>query len=383
MPLTDLRDLPLQDMTALLVEAGEPAFRATQLCHWIYKRQATDLQQMSDLPEPLRQRLREHVYVSSLTLLRQQQSADGTEKFLFGLEDGNQIETVLIPAGDKRTICVSTQVGCAIGCRFCLTAQGGLVRSLRPAEIVSQVLYFQAPGKTPERTFTNIVFMGMGEPLDNFQGTVQAIRILTAEWGLGISPRRITVSTSGLVRRLEAFGRADLKVNLAVSLNATTDAVRTQIMPINKPYPIATLLAACRAFPLAVRQRITFEYVLLRDVNDTLADAKRLVKLMYGLRCKINLLPFNEIPGVPYRRPSEATVQQFQNYLLQHGLSAFVRQSRGRDISAACGQLQFEERTTKRLTDQASRATMPLALMASKEQRCERAGPAATLREGG
>jgi 23S rRNA (adenine2503-C2)-methyltransferase len=314
--------------------------------------------------------------------LRQQQSADGTEKFLFGLEDGNQIETVLIPAGDKRTICVSTQVGCAIGCRFCLTAQGGLVRSLRPAEIVSQVLYFQAPGKTPERTFTNIVFMGMGEPLDNFQGTVQAIRILTAEWGLGISPRRITVSTSGLVRRLEAFGRADLKVNLAVSLNATTDAVRTQIMPINKPYPIATLLAACRAFPLAVRQRITFEYVLLRDVNDTLADARRLVKLMYGLRCKINLLPFNEIPGVPYRRPSEATVQQFQNYLLQHGLSAFVRQSRGRDISAACGQLRFEERTTKRLTDHASRATMPSALAAQEVQGGERAGSAMTLREG-
>jgi 23S rRNA (adenine2503-C2)-methyltransferase len=205
MPLTDLRDLQLQDMTALLAEDGEPAFRATQLCHWIYKRQATDLQQMSDLPEPLRQRLRERLYVSSLTLLQQQQSADGTEKLLFGLGDGNQIETVLIPAGDKRTICVSTQVGCAIGCRFCLTAQGGLVRSLRPAEIVSQVLYFQEPGKTPERTFTNIVFMGMGEPLDNFHGTVQAIRILTAEWGLGISPRRITVSTSGLVRRLEAF----------------------------------------------------------------------------------------------------------------------------------------------------------------------------------
>jgi 23S rRNA (adenine2503-C2)-methyltransferase len=315
--------------------------------------------------------------------LRQQQSADGTEKFLFGLEDENQIETVLIPAGDKRTICVSTQVGCAIGCRFCLTAKGGLVRSLRPAEIVSQVLSFQEPGKTPTRTFTNIVFMGMGEPLDNFHGTVQAIRILTAEWGLGISPRRITVSTSGLVRRLEAFGRTDLKVNLAVSLNATTDAVRTQIMPINKPYPIAALLAACRAFPLAVRQRITFEYVLLRDVNDTLADAKRLVTLMHGLRCKINLLPFNEIPGVPYRRPSEEAVQQFQNYLLQHGLSAFVRQSRGRDISAACGQLRFEERTTKRLTDQASRATMPSAFGAPEAQGRDRAGAAATLREGG
>ena len=362
MPGTDLRDLQLQDMVTLLAEEGEPAFRATQICQWVYKRQATSLQQMTDLPEALRRRLQERLYVSTLTLVRQQQSADGTEKWLFRLQDGNQIETVLIPADDKRTICVSTQVGCAIGCRFCLTAQGGLVRSLRPAEIVSQVLYFQEPAKTPARAFTNIVFMGMGEPLDNMRGTVQALRILTADWGAGISPRRITVSTSGLVRRLEAFGREHLKVNLAVSLNATTDEVRTQIMPINKAYPIATLLAVCRAFPLALRQRITFEYVLLREVNDTLADARRLVSLMHGLRCKINLLPFNEIPGVPYRRPSDETVQQFQQYLLQHGISAFVRQSRGRDISAACGQLRFEERVTKRLTDQPSQATMPCAL---------------------
>lgn len=364
MPLTDLRDVSLQDMTTVLVEAGEPAFRATQLCQWVYKRQATSLQQMTDLPEPLRQRLSAQCYVSTLTPVRQQQSVDGTQKVLFQLADGNQIETVLIPADEKRTICVSTQVGCAIGCRFCLTAQGGLVRSLRPAEIISQVLHFQAPGKTPERSFTNIVFMGMGEPLDNFAGTVQAIRTLTAPWGLGISPRRITVSTSGLARRLEAFGREDLKVNLAVSLNATTDAVRSEIMPINKPYPIATLLAVCRAFPLAVRQRITFEYVLLRDVNDTLADAKRLVRLMHGLRCKINLLPFNEIPGVPYRRPSDDTVQQFQAYLGQHGLSAFVRQSRGRDISAACGQLRFEERAGERLTDLPVHVTIPATLTA-------------------
>src|SRR2546425_712641 len=382
MPGTDLRDLQLQDMAALLVAEGEPAFRATQLCQWVYKHQATSLQQMTDVPEALRRRLQERLYVSTLTPIRQQHSADGTEKLLFRLEDGNQIETVLIPADDKRTICVSTQVGCAIGCRFCLTAQGGLVRSLRPAEIVGQVLYFQEPAHTPTRAFTNIVFMGMGEPLDNLHGTVQALRILTADWGVGISPRRITVSTSGLVRRLEAFGRENLKVNLAVSLNATTDAVRTQIMPINKAYPIATLLAACRAFPLALRQRITFEYVLLRDLNDTLADAKRLVKLMHGLRCKINLLPLNEIPGVPYRRPSDEAVQQFQQYLLQHGISAFVRQSRGRDISAACGQLQFAERTTKRLTGQASQATMPSPLAAQGEQGCETSRAAATLREG-
>jgi 23S rRNA (adenine2503-C2)-methyltransferase len=344
MSLTDLRDLQLHEMRALLAAEGEPAFRAKQLCHWVYKRQATALRQMTDLPECLRQWLQERVYISTLRVLRSQQSADGTEKYLFGLEDGNQIETVLIPAEDRRTLCVSTQVGCAIGCRFCLTAQGGLVRSLRPAEIVGQVLYFQEPGKAPSRTFTNVVFMGMGEPLDNFRGTVQALRILTADWGLEISPRRITVSTSGLVRRLEAFGREDLKVNLAVSLNATTDAVRTQIMPINKAYPIATLLEACRAVPLAARQRITFEYVLLAGVNDTLADAQRLVTLLRGLRCKVNLLPFNEIPGVPYRRPSPDTVQQFQAYLLQHHISAFIRQSRGRDISAACGQLRYEAR---------------------------------------
>jgi 23S rRNA (adenine2503-C2)-methyltransferase len=362
MSLLDLRDVSYQDVVTLLAKEGEPAFRAGQLCHWVYKRQVTSLQQMTDIPEALRQRLQERAYVSTLTVLRHQQSQDGTEKLLFRLTDGNQVETVLIPRDDKRTVCVSTQVGCAIGCRFCLTAQGGLVRSLRPAEIISQVLYFQTPGKAPERAFTNIVFMGMGEPLDNFQGTVQALRILTADWGLGISPRRITVSTSGLVRRLEALGREDLKVNLAVSLNATTDATRTQIMPINKAYPIATLLEACRAFPLAVRQRITFEYVLLREVNDTLTDAKRLVKLLHGLRCKVNLIPFNEIPAVPYRRPSDAAVQQFQAYLVQHGITASVRHSRGRDISAACGQLRFEERLPTRLTGCSPSATIPPAV---------------------
>ncbi len=350
MSRTDLRDLQLPELATLLADDGEPRFRAAQICQWVYKRQATALQEMTDVPERLRHRLAERLYVSTLRPLRQQQSDDGTRKYLFGLEDGNQIETVLIPADDRRTLCVSTQVGCAIGCRFCLTAQGGLVRSLRPAEIVGQVLHFQSAEKTPRREFTNLVFMGMGEPLDNFRGTVQAIRILTADWGLGLSPRRITVSTSGLVRRLEAFGREDLKVNLAISLNATTNAVRTEIMPINRAYPLDALLAACRRFPLAARQRITFEYVLLRDLNDTLDDARRLVKLLHGLRCKVNLLPFNEIPGAPYRRPSDAAVARFQAYLLQHHISAFVRQSRGRDISAACGQLRSETPSASRLT---------------------------------
>ena len=346
----DLRDLRRDEIAAFLATQGEPDFRARQVCQWVYKRQATHVRQMTNLPEALRQRLQPEVYVSTLSLLRRQRSEDGTEKLLFGLEDGNRIETVLIPRGDKRTICVSTQVGCALGCGFCLTAQGGLVRSLRPAEIVGQVLHFQEPGREPARDFTNIVFMGMGEPLDNFRGTVQAVRILTADWGLNISPRRITVSTSGLARRLEAFGCEDLKVNLAVSLNATTDAVRSRIMPINKAYPIDRLLQACREFPLAVRQRITFEYVLLRDVNDSLADAKRLVKLLHGLRCKVNLLPFNEIPGAPYRRPTDDAVQGFWTWLVEHGVSASVRQSRGRDISAACGQLRHAEQDAARLT---------------------------------
>jgi 23S rRNA (adenine2503-C2)-methyltransferase len=258
MPLTDLRDLHYQDIADRLEAEGEPRFRAQQLCRWLYQRQVTDLREMTDMPEPLRQRLQDHYHISTLRVLRHQQSDDGTEKILFGLPDGNQVETVLIPAEERRTLCVSTQVGCAIGCRFCLTAQGGLVRSLRPAEIISQVMHFQSPGKMLHRAFTNIVFMGMGEPLDNFRGTVQALRILTADWGMGISPRRITVSTSGLVRRLEAFGQEDLKVNLAISLNATTNAVRTEIMPINQAYPIESLLEACRAFPLAARQRWSF-----------------------------------------------------------------------------------------------------------------------------
>ena len=359
MSRTDLRDLRRDEIAALLAVQGEPDFRARQVCQWVYKRQATSVQQMTDLPEALRQRLQNQWYVSTLTLLRQQRSDDGTEKLLFGVEDGNRVETVLIPRGNKRTICVSTQVGCALGCRFCLTAQGGLVRSLRPAEIVGQVLYFQEPGRAPARDFTNIVFMGMGEPLDNFRGTVQAVRILTADWGLGISPRRITVSTSGLARRLEAFGREGLKVNLAVSLNATTDAVRSRIMPINKAYPIDRLLQACRDFPLAVRQRITFEYVLLRDVNDSLADAKRLVRLLHGLRCKVNLLPFNEIPEAPYRRPADDAVQRFWSWLVEHGVSASVRQSRGRDISAACGQLRYAERPAARLTAPEGSSTIP------------------------
>ena len=346
----DLRDLHMQELAELLAAEGEPRFRAQQMCQWLYQQQATGLEQMTNVPEPLRRRLQATCYIGALDVLRQQQSADGTEKILFGLADGNQIETVLIPAEERRTLCVSTQVGCAIGCRFCLTAQGGLVRSLRPSEIVSQVLHFQTPGKAPERAFTNIVFMGMGEPLDNFAGTVKAIRILTAEWGLGISPRRITVSTSGLARRLDAFGREDLKVNLAISLNATTDATRTEIMPINKAYPIDRLLQACRDFPLPARRRITFEYVMLRDVNDTPEDAARLVKLLRGIRSKVNLLPFNEIPGAPYRRPLDETVTWFQEYLLQHGLAAFVRQSRGRDISAACGQLRYESRPDSELT---------------------------------
>lgn len=346
----DLRDLQLQDIADLLAAAGEPRFRAKQVCQWLYKQQVTSLAQMTNLPEPLRARLRERYHVGALSVLRHQHSDDGTEKILFGLADGNQVETVLIPADERRTLCVSTQVGCAIGCRFCLTTQGGLVRSLRPSEIVNQVLHFQTPSKAPDRAFTNIVFMGMGEPLDNFKGTVQAIRILTAAWGLDISPRRITVSTSGLVKRLEAFGREDLKVNLAISLNATTDAVRTEIMPINKAFPIDSLLQACREFPLPARRRITFEYVMLRDVNDSPEDAKRLVQLLRGIRSKVNLLPFNEIPGAPYRRPLDETVTRFQDYLASHGLTAMVRQSRGRDISAACGQLRYESRSERELT---------------------------------
>jgi 23S rRNA (adenine2503-C2)-methyltransferase len=286
----------------------------------------------------LRQTLEQRAHITQLAGREVYHAGDGTRKLRYQLRDGAAIESVLIREPTRLTLCLSTQAGCRIGCAFCLTTKGGLRRHLRPAEIVDQLLQARAVLE-PHEQLTNLVFMGMGEPLDNYASTVTALRILTQPEAIGLSPRRITVSTSGMVPALRAFGAEGLRVNLAVSLNAPNDAIRTRLMPINKKWPIRELLAACREYPLPPSRRITFEYVLLEGINDQPAHAEEVARLLKGLRCKVNLIPFNEFPGAAFRRPAPETVQRFQDILLGHYLTTTVRESRGREIGAACGQL--------------------------------------------
>ncbi len=335
---------------------GLKKYRAAQVFEWIYGHRAASFDEMTNIAKTERLLLTERFYISQLQVLKIECSSDGTKKFLFGLEDSHTIESVLIPDEDRSTLCISSQVGCAQACRFCLTGSGGFRRDLEAFEIADQVLAVEKilaaepTGKTaakgegpPEGRFrhiTNIVLMGMGEPLANFDNVLNALTIITADKGPGFSPRRVTLSTDGLVPEIEKLGRSGIKVNLAVSLNATTDEVRSRIMPVNRRYPIRELLAACRKFPLDDRRRITFEYVMLREVNDSEADALRLAKLLRGLQCKVNLIPFNPFPGSEFKRPDDVVVQRFKKILADHHYTALVRESRGRDISAACGQLR-------------------------------------------
>jgi len=273
-------------------------------------------------------------FISSLEPHAIDRSSDGTAKYLFRLADGNAVESVLIPDEDRTTLCISSQVGCAMACEFCLTGTFRLTRNLTCAEIVNQVCAVKR-----EAPVRNIVLMGMGEPLANLENVVKALRIITDSDGLQFSNRKVTVSTCGLVPELEELGRR-VTVNLAVSLNATTNAVRDRLMPVNQRYPIAALLESCRRFPLPSRRYITFEYVLIRGVNDTLEDAKRLVKLIHGIPSKVNLIPFNEHEGSSYRMPEQGTIDAFHRYLLDRHVTVITRSSRGTDISAACGQLK-------------------------------------------
>jgi 23S rRNA (adenine2503-C2)-methyltransferase len=334
----DLLALSSTELTTFLQKLDFPRYRTTQVLRWLYQHQETTVLSMTDLSKPDRDKLARACTISSLDPVRTQQSVDGTEKAVFALSDGKTIETVVIPDEDRLTACLSTQVGCTLDCGFCMTGQMGLLRNLRPHEIVGQVLAVQRR-LSPPRHLTNVVFMGMGEPLANFDAVAEAIRRLTnTTWGLGFSPRRITLSTAGWASRIKRV--ADLGVNLAVSLNATTNAQRARLMPMaNQAHSLERVLKACREFPLQARRRLTFEYVLLEGENDSAADAIRLAKLVRGMRCKINLIPFNEFPDSPFRRPSEDTVLHFQNILKAHGLDVFIRKSKGRDVLGACGQL--------------------------------------------
>ncbi len=335
----NLLDLSREQLAAWLAERGIAAYRAGQILKWVYHRQADNFVEISDLAKQMRALLEGHFRIPRLEVRTEQTSADGTRKFLFGLEDGESIETVLIPERDHYTLCVSSQVGCAQNCRFCLTAKGKLTRNLTQGEILGQVRDIKNRLPDPER-LTNLVFMGMGEPLANFEPLMGALAVITdGGVGLGFAAKRVTVSTAGLVPQMLAFGQRS-RVSLAVSLNAADEETRSRLMPINRVHPLGSLLAACRAYPLPPGRRITFEYILIKGVNDAPEDARRLARLLAPIRCKVNLIPFNPHAGSGFERPAEEAILAFQELLVRKHFTVIIRHSKGQDISAACGQLR-------------------------------------------
>ncbi|MBI2354088.1 MAG: radical SAM protein [Deltaproteobacteria bacterium] len=365
---TDLKNLTLPDLELFLRGKGKERFRATQIFKWIYQQDARTFEEMTNISKSLRAELAEIAFISQLEPEAVEVGSDGTRKYLFNLVDGNGVEAVLIPIEGRNTLCISSQAGCAMGCEFCLTGTFKLTRNLTTAEIVNQIMAVKrdlagnpptlpADGGEGRGDFDdsddsddghqqspadirNIVLMGMGEPLHNLDNVIPAIKIMIDGNGLQFSNRRVTVSTCGLVPEMERLGRELPTVNLAVSLNATTDELRDRIMPVNRRYPIRELLAACKGFPLPGRRKVTFEYVMLGGVNDTLEDAKRLLRLISDIPNKVNLIPFNEHEGCGFKAPTRAAVDAFHKYLIDRHVTVITRDSRGGDISAACGQLK-------------------------------------------
>lgn len=343
MSATNLLELSPDELVRLVEGWGEAGYRGRQLAAWIYQKGTRTFGAMSNLPRSLRARLEREAVIQPPELTLRLASRDGSTKLVLRLIDGRTIHAVLMPDEARLTLCLSTQVGCGFGCAFCCTGTMGLIRNLTAGEIVGQVLASRAIVE-PGARITHVVFMGMGEPLANYTATVKALRILVAPDGFGFSPRRITVSTVGLVQGLERLARENLRVNVAVSLHAATDEVRSRLLPVNRGWGLDDLLAVCRRFPLPVRQRMTFEYTLLEGVNDGLEHARQLARRLQGLRCKVNLIPFNAWDGAGFRRPPLARIIAFQQTLLSAGLTATVRWSKGEDVGAACGQLKTPER---------------------------------------
>jgi 23S rRNA (adenine2503-C2)-methyltransferase len=337
----DLADLERPALEALLEASGVERFRARQIFRWIHRHGVTNIDAMTDLSRQLRATLADAFTLTTPVLVEREKSIDGTEKFLLRLADGRQIESVFIPDTPAMTFCISTQVGCAMACAFCLTGKMGLVRNLTAGEIVGQVRVLVDALDMRDTRF-NIVLMGMGEPLHNYDETMKALRMLADEHGLDVSPRRVTLSTVGLLPALERLAKEPLMPNLAISLHAPTDLTRGELVPINKTYGIAEIIAACRKFPLKKRSRITFEYVLLAGVNDSADQARTLAKLLANVKAKVNLIPLNAAPGIPFERPSDQAIDRFAQVLADHHILVSVRKSRGRDIRAACGQLIVE-----------------------------------------
>jgi len=330
----------------------KPAFRAKQLYGWLYQKYVDSYDEMKNLPFALREELKNKYSINPLKIISKEESSDGSIKYLFGLKDGLSMEAVLLPMkkeikdevgkivqSSKYTICISSQVGCKIGCAFCLTAKEGFKKNLSASEIVGQVLLIKKDNNIPSNKRVNIVFMGMGEPLDNLENVVKAVKIFSDPDGLSISPRRQTISTSGLSHQIKKLGEMELGVLLAISLHAVDDELREKLMPINKAYNIASILEAVRNFPIDTRKRVMFEYLVIKGMNEDIKSAKKLVKLLHGIKAKVNLIYFNPYPGSPFKRPSEDDMKKFQSYLRDHGITCTIRESKGLDISAACGQL--------------------------------------------
>jgi len=345
----EIKSLLLSELQEKLRELAEPSYRAGQIMNWLYGKRASGFEEMSDLPQALRARLTENFSMGKLGVVRVLGSCDTTRKFLFRLEDRNLIESVLIPASpalygqksDRRTACVSTQVGCAYGCKFCASGLDGFSRNLRANEIVDQIMAIESHLGGSKR-IDNIVFMGMGEPLANFNNVIRAIRILNAPWGLGIGARHITVSTSGLAPKIRKLADDPLQIRLAISLHGATDEVRNQIMPINRRYNLEALFSACDYYVAHKKQRLTFEYILITGVNDTDDQAHLLAAAARRLAAKVNLIPYNTVQGLPWSRPSQNRQEEFLSILHRHAIPATLRCEKGGDIDAACGQLRLQ-----------------------------------------
>ncbi len=335
----------------------KPSFRAKQIYNWVYKKYVTSYEEMKNIPKDMKENLNENFPIDIAKIVMVEESSDGTKKYLFEFKDGHTAEAVLLLMKDKQkdengnivkseqyTFCISTQVGCKVGCSFCLTAKGGFVRDLSAGEIVAQVKYLKKENDIPENKSVNLVYMGMGEPLDNYDNLVKAIRIISELDGLAISTRRQTISTSGISTKIEKLGAEDLGVQLAISLHAVDDDLRSELIPMNKAYNIKSIIEAVKNFPVDARKKVMFEYLVIKDKNDDIKSADKLIKLLSGINAKVNLIYFNPFPGTDYERPSNKSMVRFQEYLLSKGLLCTIRESKGIDISAACGQLKEKDK---------------------------------------
>jgi 23S rRNA (adenine2503-C2)-methyltransferase len=344
-----LYDFTLKELSEIV----KPSFRAKQIYGWLYHQYAQNFDDMKNIPKAMREELSQNYLLEPMKIIRKEVSSDGTIKYLFELQDGKTVEAVWLKMKDaqydeageliqeaKYTICVSTQVGCKVGCAFCLTAKGGFTRDLTAGEIIGQVVGLKRDNKHKHNRKINIVYMGMGEPLDNLKNLAKAIEIFKEKDGLAISGKRQTVSTSGLSNKIDQLGSMDLGVHIAISLHAVDDELRSELIPMNKAHNINSIIEAVKRFPIDTRKRVMFEYLVIKNKNDDLASAKKLVKLLSGIKAKVNLIYFNPYPGTPYERPSYEDMFAFQEYLVKHGLLATIRDSKGMDISAACGQLK-------------------------------------------